>query len=486
MSKKTIIYAMFSIITLFSCDDRLDITPEDRQTSDTYFASPDDYQNALTGVYDMLGTTYLTQILGEIASDNSLCGGENATDVLDWQQIDDMTHNADNGQLRQIFVWMYGGIARANFIIDNQDKIDFDGKAQIIAEAKFLRTYFYFQLVKYFGSIPYYGDKQITLEETQTIDRMPLDELYGNLETDLTSILDDLPWQQAIDGRATKGAALALLGKIYLFQNKFQPAANALDQVIQSGNYDLMENYADIFTLTNENNIESVFEIQYSGAEDGASFECFECVEGNVAVGFMGPRFTGGDYSPYKNGFSFNVPTPEFYNTFAGNDIRRNVAIFDINAFVADHPDVTFTEGYEHTGYFNGKYIPYDETVLPDANINHSNNYRAIRFADVLLMAAEAYSRGSLGDATARQYLNRVRERVGLQDVTSSGDALTQDIWKERRLELAGEGHRFFDQVRTGQTSSIPGFVPGKNELFPIPRVEIELAGNRWEQNPGY
>ncbi len=486
MNYKKIILLSLLVVAFYSCDDYVELVPEDKQTSESYFASPDDYQNALVGVYDMLGTTYLTQILGEIASDNSLCGGENATDVLDWQQIDDMTHNADNGQLRQIFGWMYGGIARANFIIGNQDKLDFEGKDQIIAEARFLRTYFYFELVKYFGAVPYYGDQILTSEDIGSLDRMPVEELYGNLENDLLNAIENLPWQQAIDGKATKGAALSLLGKIYLFQNKFQQAASTLDQVIQSGNYDLIPNYKDIFTLANENNIESVFEIQYSGAETGASFECFACVEGNVAVGFMGPRFTGGDYSPYKNGFSFNVPTPEFYNTFAGNDERRNVAIFDINAFVADHPDVTFTEGYEHTGYFNGKYIPYDEAVLPDPNINHSNNYRAIRFADVLLMAAEAYNRGGLGDATARQYVNRVRERVGLQDVTSSGDALTQDIWKERRLELAGEGHRFFDQVRTGQTSSIPGFVPGKNELFPIPRVEIELAGNRWEQNPGY
>ncbi len=486
MNNKILYSALLLVITFISCDQDLEITPEDRQTSDSYFTTPDDYQNALVGVYDLLGTTYLTQILGEIASDNSLCGGENATDVLDWQQIDDMTHNADNAQLRQIFIWMYGGIARASFIMENQDKIDFEGKAQIIAETRFLRTYYYFQLVKFFGSVPYYGDKQITLEETQSIDRMPLDELYGNLENDLILAIEDLPWQQEIKGKVTKGAALALLGKIYLYQNKFTEAANALDQVIQSGQYDLLEDVNSIFLLSNENNVESVFEIQYSGSEDGASFECFACVEGNVAVGFMGPRFTAGNYSPYKNGFSFNVPTPELYNIYSSNDPRRDATILDINAFVADRPDVTFTEGYEHTGYFNKKYIPYEESVLPDANINHSNNYRAIRFADVLLMAAEAYNRGNLGDGTAREYVNRVRERAGLQEINSSGNTLTQDIWKERRLELAGEGHRFFDQVRTGQTSSIPGFTAGKNELFPIPRIEIELTGNRWAQNPGY
>lgn len=476
------------VITFFSCDDYLDISPVDRQTSENYFNTPDEYQDALVGVYDLLATTYLNNILGEIASDNALCGGENATDVLDWQQIDDMIHNPDNGQLRQIFRWMYAGIARANFIIVNQDKLDFDGKAQIIAETKFLRTYYYFELAKFFGGVPYYGNTQITIEETQSIDRMALEELYVNLENDLNEAISDLPWQQAIPGRATKGSALALLGKMYLYQDKFSEAANAFDQVIQSGQYQLVADYANIFPLTAENNIESVFEVQYSGTEDGASFGCFECVEGNVAVGFMGPRFTGDreSYAPYANGFSFNVPTQELYNAYTGLDVRRDNTIFDIEAFVAQNPDAAYNEGYEHTGYFNRKYIPYYEAVLPDANINHSNNYRAIRYSDVLLMAAEAYSRGGLGDATAQDYLNQVRNRAGLDNVTSTGGSLTNDIWKERRLELAGEGHRFFDQVRTGQTASIPGFTTGKNELFPIPRIEIELAGNRWAQNPGY
>ncbi|MGC1631228.1 MAG: RagB/SusD family nutrient uptake outer membrane protein, partial [Gelidibacter sp.] len=317
--------------------------------------------------------------------------------------------------------------------------------------------------------------------------RTPKAEVYAQLEKDLKTAIESLPWVQAQNGRATKGAALALLGKIYLYQDKYPEAAATLDQVITSGQYQLVPDFGKIFLNSNENNEESVFEVQYFGGE-GASFNCFQCVEGNIAVGFMGPRFLNGNFSPYTSGFSFNPPTAELFNAFSSDDARRNASILDMEAFVAERPDVTFSLGNtdDYTGYYNKKYIPYAEANLPDVNLTHSNNYRAIRYSDVLLMAAEAYNRGSIDDAKARTYINLVRDRAGLDDVTSSGSSLTQDIFKERRLELAGEGHRFFDQVRTGQISTIQGFKTGKNELFPIPRIEIELAGNRWTQNPGY
>ncbi len=481
------IMAILIIMIVYSCDDYLEILPEGQENTENYFNSKSDYEDALVGVYDLLSTTYLNNILGEIASDNSLAGGGDATDVLDWQQIDNMTHTPDNGALRSIFQWMYAGISRANYIMEFKDKIDFEGKEQILAENLFLRSYFYFELVKYFGDVPMYLNSRISIEQSQSIDRTPKEQVYAQLEQDLLIAIDDLPLQQNQNGRVTKGAALALLGKIYLYQEKFSEAANTLDQVINSGQYQLVQDFATIFLNSNENNVESVFEVQYFGGE-GASFGCFQCVEGNIAVGFMGPRFTGGNFAPFTSGFSFNPPTAELFNAFSADDERRDASILDMEAFVAARPSVTFNMGNpdDYTGYYNKKYIPYAEANTPDANLTHSNNYRAIRYSDVLLMAAEANNRGGINDVKAREYLNLVRARAGLDEITSSGSNLTQDIYNERRLELAGEGHRFFDQVRTGQTNSIPGFTPGKNELFPIPRIEIELAGNRWAQNPEY
>ena len=270
-----------------------------------------------------------------------------------------------------------------------------------------------------------------------------------------------------------------------MFQDKFNESAAVLESLINSGPHDLLEDYTNMFENDNENTIESVFEIQYTDLE-GAGFGCLQCSEGNVAVGFNGIRnYTGPDFD---SGFSFNVPTAETYNAFEDGDLRRDVAILDIEAW-AEITGATYSTGYEHTGYFNRKYIARKEgdSNIGDANLTNPNNYRAIRFADVLLMAAEALNRGGIDDGRAQMYLNRVRNRAGLEDVTSGGSALTSAIYQERRVELVGEGHHFFDLVRTGRAANaIEGFQTGKHELFPIPLIEIQLAGNRWEQNPGY
>ena len=487
--KNKIIYLIaitLTLVSVTSCDDYLDISPEGQQNSENYFNNPQDFQDALVGVYDLLATTALNNILGEIASDNSLCGGENPTDVLDWQQIDDMTHTPDNGELRRVWQWMYAGISRANYIVEFQDKIDFEGKEKILAENLFLRSYYYFELVKFFGDVPMYTEGRVSIAESQTIDKTPKSEIYAKLEADLLAATESLPWQQTQQGRVTKGAAWALLGKIYLYQNKFNESADALNKVIASGQYQLVSDFSRIFKNNNENNVESVFEVQYSGSQEGAGFGCFQCVEGNYVVGFMGPRFRGGDFTPYASGFSFNVPVQELVNAYDSGDTRLESTILDIEAFVSTRPDVTYNLGAEHTGYFNKKYIPYaDDIVLQDQNINRSNNYRAIRYVDVLLMAAEANLQASVQKDNPQDLLDQVRDRA-FGDSNNRITASLENILNERRLELAGEGHRFFDQVRTGSAASIPGFVPNKNEVFPIPRIEIELAGNRWEQNQGY
>jgi len=462
-SKLNLVIITFAVLfSIQSCDDYLEILPPGQENSENFFNSPDDYEAALIGVYDILSTTYLNNILGEIASDNSLCGGENPTDVLDWQQIDDMIHTPDNGALRTIFQQMYAGISRANYIVEFQDKIDFERKQELLAENLFLRSYYYFELVKFFGDVPLYINGRISIEETQSI----------------------IPWQQSQEGRVTKGAALALLGKMYLFQGKYNEAAATLDQVISSSQYQLEQNFGSIFLNGNENNEESVFEVQYFG-EEGGGFGCFQCVEGNIAVGFMGPRFSGGDYAPFADGFSFNVPVQDVVDMYESGDTRLAATVFDIDAFVALNPDVSYNLGAEHTGYFNLKYIPYAEANAPDPHLTHSNNYRAIRYADVLLMSAEANLQASSPVRDPQTLLDAIRDRA-FGDVNNRIPATLESVLDERRLELAGEGHRFFDQVRTGQTGSIPGFTTNKNELFPIPRIEIELAGNRWSQNQGY
>jgi hypothetical protein len=294
-----------------------------------------------------------------------------------------------------------------------------------------------------------------------------------------------------VKGRITKGAALALLGKAYLYQDKFTEAATTLDEVINDGPYSLYPDFAGLFRVVNENNNpETVFDIQYIGLE-GGSYGCFVCLEGFVAVGFQGIR--GYEGPIYSDGNSYNLPTQDLYDEFEVSDPRRDVAILDIEAFKASQPDpslVKYVEGAGgHTGYYNNKYSKrLDELGQPDTDLTSPINHKVIRYADVLLMAAEAHNRKpAANDALARQYLNEVRDRVDMTPVNSSGAALTTAIHHERRVELAGEGVHFFDLVRTGRAATeIPGFQTNKNELFPIPQIEIDLAGAGWDQNQGY
>lgn len=479
---KTILLLLILVMSFGCSEDYLDKTEEYNIDSENYFNSEEDYNNALIGVYDILQSTYVNVLLGEIASDNTLSGGESATDVIGFQQVDEMTHTPVNDNLDDLWDWNFAGIQRANYILEFEGKTEFEGREKIIAETRFLRAYFTFELVKWFGPLPLKGDERFVLGDEKSIPRAPVSEVYDQIESDLLFAIDHLDYTAPQVGRATKGAAQALLGKAYLYQEDFTNAALYLRAVITDGPYALSD-FHTLFEFEGENNEESVFEVQYTG-EEGAGFGCLQCSEGNVAVGFQGVRnYSGPDF---ESGFSFNVPTQEAYDMFSENDIRKDLSILDIDAWAAEE-GATFAIGYKHTGFFNRKYLPRKNENSGDANLTQPNNYRAIRYADVLLMAAEALNRGSIDDATAKTYLNLVRERAGLIPVDVAGSNLTEAILAERRLELIGEGHRFFDLVRTGRAAQkIDGFTSGKNNLFPVPLEEIEFSEGNWNQNPGY
>ncbi|OMQ13571.1 RagB/SusD family nutrient uptake outer membrane protein [[Flexibacter] sp. ATCC 35103] len=483
-----IMLALFS--TIISCsDDFVSPKPEYSIDSENYFNSKSDYDEALVAAYDLLQSTYANALLGEIASDNTLAGGESPTDVIGWQQVDDMIHTPVNSNLRDIWNWMFAGVQRANYILEFKDKTDFEGKTQLLAETRFLRAYYQFELVKWFGGIPMKGDARFKVGDEKTVPRSSVQEVYASIEADLIFASANLSPTASQKGRVTKGAAQALLGKAYLYEGKFVQAASAFDAVINSGKYTLQSDYDAMFEMAGENGPESVFEVQYTDVE-GAGFTCLQCSEGNVAVGFSGIRnYTGPLFS---SGFSFNIPTKESADAFETGDKRKDVAILDIAAWAASNAGVSYGKGNEDTGYFNRKYLPRKRSAEAqgDLNLTNPNNYRAIRYADVLLMAAEAYNRGAIDDTKAKTYLNQVRRRAfgdNNHDISVTGAALTDFILAERRVELFGEGHRFFDLVRTGKAAGkIPGFKANKNELFPLPIEEIQFANGNWQQNPGY
>ena len=313
------------------------------------------------------------------------------------------------------------------------------------------------------------------------MERTPVGEVYAQIEKDLIEAIVDLPIQQFQVGRVTKGAAQGLLGKVYLYQEKFSEAANILEPLV--GLYTLPADPGSVFLVEGENGPESVFEIQHSKESNGWNWGWMpQGTEGNFSVIHHGIRGYNGPV--YSSGWSFNVPTQDLVDAFDSGDKRKNASVLDIVAW-ADANSAQYNEGYEHTGYFNNKYIPRAGYSKNTTELNYENNYRYIRYADVLLMAAEANNRGGISDSKAQSYLNQVRSRAGVSSVNETGSALTQAIWDERRLEFAGEGHRFFDLVRTGQAANeISGFVAGKHEVFPIPQTEIDISG--LTQNPGY
>jgi len=485
--QKSLLFAGLMVLSMTQtgCDKFLTVDPPYTQDVENFFQTPEDYDRALTGAYDMLQASFLTLWMGEIASDNSIAGGESVNDSPGLHQIDAMSHGGVNNELRNVLRWNYTGVTRANYILEHKDNIDFPGKAHVLAEAKFLRAYYYFELVKYFGDVPLIIDRRIGIEEALQIPRSPKSDVYAQIEKDLKESSEVLNPVASQKGRATKGAAQAFLGKVYLYQNKFTEAAATFDEVIASGSFSLIANYNDLFSVANENNSETVFDVQYTGLE-GGSYGCLICLEGNAAVGFQGIRQYNGPV--YGDGNSYNLPTQELYDAFSSIDGRRAATILDIDAFIASQPNpasITYAIGAGgHTGFYNNKYIKRQgEIGLPDNDLTSPVNYRVIRYADVLLMAAEAHYQ--LGHtATSQQLVNQVRGRAGVPGIPVNSIDV---IYRERRYELSGEGLRFFDLVRTGQAPTyIDNFVIGKHELFPIPQVEIDLAGGHWAQNPGY
>jgi hypothetical protein len=493
-----IITALFLITLVSSCKKWVDYnTHDDYQVTDLdYLKSGADYQTMAVSVYSPLQWLNQAVPVADIASDNSVAGGENASDVLNLQQIDDYTITTNNGTLADLWQSAYEGINRANYLTQYKDQnpsgeaITFAGKEAMYGEVYFLRSYYYFTLVKFFGDVPLFAEKRLSITDSRTLQRSPKADVYKQIELDLTNAIAVLPTSPAQPGRITKYAAQALLGKVYLYENKFDDAAAMLENVV-NGPFSLVTNFASIFLKSGENGTESVFEIQYSNLSPYYNWGGATRGQGNYSVQQCGIRGLNGT-SPFAAGWSTNLPTQDLANAYSAGDQRKDATIMDIEAYKTAHPEFNITyqvAPFKNTGLYNQKYLPRKGETSGQLELNYDNNFRTIRYAEVLLMAAEANNRKtSPDDVKAKTYLNKVRQRAfgdNLHDVSATGDALKQAIWTERRLELGMEGDRFFDLVRTGQAATkITGFVVGKNEVFPIPQTEVDISG--LTQNNGY
>ncbi|MEI6865707.1 RagB/SusD family nutrient uptake outer membrane protein [Flavicella sp.] len=486
------------ILSIFvSCSDFVDFDPHDEfeVTEADYLQSQSDYETMAVSCYTPMQWLNQLVVIGDIASDNAVAGGENAADVVALQNINDLSRlTSNNTTLQDLYLSAYEGVNRVNYLVSYKDAnllgntISWDGKEAMYGELYFLRAYYYFNLVRLYGDVVLFTDRKLSLTDFGTLQRSPKADVYAQIEVDLNAAISALPTSQAQDGRITKYTAQALLGKVYVYQEKFSEAANVLDNVV-NGPFTLVSNFDDIFLLEGENGSESILEVQYSKDQAYYNWAGHTRGQGNYAVQQCGVRsINGTDDMPYNSGWSCNLPTQDLADAYQEGDQRKDATCFDIEAYVAANPslDITYQAApHDKTGLYNKKYLPRKGQTAGQIELNYENNHRIIRYSEVLLLAAEANLRSSSVDvAKAQLYLDMVRDRAFGDDshrVTATVDA----VWNERRLELAMEGDRFFDLVRTGQASSkIDNFVIGKHELFPIPQDEINISG--LTQNPGY
>ena len=449
----------------------------------------------LANTQELLTSYSWSVMAAEIASDNALKGGDARIDRLSFAMIDDFTLYPTNQVLSDIWNTMYGGYNRASYAYIKGKEIP-NVSQNYLAEALFLRAFYAYNLIEWFGHFPRineYDDNNdpILSYSSRGVRINLLIEIKAMLEQ---AILITVDHGVSSSGRSviTKNAMLAFLSKTLVKMRNYGEAKNVLDEIISSNQYSLGTNYETIFDdgLT----ASSVFDIDCTDAIQ-AGWGNFLLSQGNLMAGFQGIRnYVGPEYS---YGYGFNIPTEESYNSFESGDIRRDIAILNITEWVSQ-TGASYTEGYQHTGFFNKKYLPRRvQSQAGNTALTNGNDIKVVRYAELLLLRSElSFYTGEANEAL--YYLNLVRNRAGLEDIiiedvssNNFNSELGDFILQERRSEFMGEGKRFFDLVRLGKASeNLPGFTDGKNEVFPIPQSFIDLV-NFSEmgiiiQNPGY
>lgn len=487
-------------ISLVSCSkDFLELDPVDAglSLSENYYRNEAECFNGLVATYDVLrknsgGFENMITMMNA-GSDDHVAGGGGATDGVGIQSFSNFTISPTT--MPESF-WNdhYQGISRANILISKLPAASMDAavKDRFAAEAKALRAIYYFNLVRMFKNIPLITEP-LTAGNIYSQTQAAPSAVYAQIEQDLLDAIDVLPTTVPSDqlGRLTKGAAKAILGKVYLYDNKASLAAAQLADVngtpgsTSSYGYKLLTNFNDLWAVSNKFNTESILETNHSSLGNsywgiwGSASD-----EGNTVNVMCGPRGyvrNNASAPDLPSGWSFNVISQDLYNVLQ-SDPRFGATILDLKA-MKQAGQIDYIAGYQDTGYFLNKFIPRQSDVTTgqgDAVLNYKQNTYIIRLADTYLLEAEAL--GGTG-ARAQALLDAVRIRAGLPSVPVSLDA----IKTERRKELAGEGHRFFDLVRWNEAAtklSSRGFVAGKHEIFPIPYKELQ--NTQIVQNPNY
>ncbi len=502
MKYKAIIFLVFCS-ALFSCKkDFLNKTDPTRIGVDIFYKDEAQVNRAINGIYGQLqGITSVNYIFKEMQSDNTTID-LNPSDrggAAGWEAFEYSTVNSGNGEISNLWNRYYSALYNVNLSIEKLSEsttIDDAAKVPLNAELKFLRAFLYFDLVRYFGNVALVNNTFKTPAEAfEVIRTESVDQVYAQIEADLKEAVAGLPAKAdqpaALKGRATKGSALATLGEMYLTVKKYPEAVTTLQSILPMG-YSLMPDYADVFNTENKNNAESVFEIQYQGDNDLGEWSNFMYVfapreSSSSIVGFAGQGLGGR-----------NIPTNDMIAAYEAGDLRK---------------DVSLKTGYTKNGVFYP--IPYVNKYNHPHSIpgRTNDNWPIYRYADVLLMLAEAINEATGPGSEAEGYLNEVRDRAGLDPLNGLGkDAFRTAVLKERRVELAFENHRWFDLKRTMTPAELAAFMNahGAEEkahptvarggvafnnldyvyeateyILPIPAAQI-LINDKLTQNDGY
>lgn len=491
MSKNKLpVFLLALLLMPVACNkDFLDRQPLNELTDGNYFQTEQQAVLAVNGIYsilrewDCISFPYLgtTDIISDDADK-----GSTPTDALYMLEMDELTFNSTNSAVEGAWRGYFKVIAASNLILANLPNVEMPDatRARLAGEAKFLRAYAYFLLVQWFGDVPLIT-RPLGGSEYYTQTRRPKAEVFAQIEADLADAIAGLPekskYPAADLGRVTKGAARGILAKVYMVKKEFAKAEATLLEIVNSGEYSLLPKYSDNFLRVGENGAESVFEIQAVALEPENGVTSPGATPYNMVQGVRGvPNL----------GWGFNRPSDNLVASYEVGDPRREATVIYVGEVLPDGTTIVQDNPEIINERFNQKAWVGSHPGLQD---NGPGNIRVLRYSDILLLLAEALNENGK-PADALVYLNQVRARARgtnnfiLPNVTvTDQNQLRERIYKERRVELAMEQHRWFDLLRWGRAAQAmtavgKNFVAGKHELLPLPQAEVDLAG--LPQNP--
>ncbi|GAB3499997.1 RagB/SusD family nutrient uptake outer membrane protein [Spirosoma knui] len=478
MRKKLILLLLLATST-FSCKDFLALTPEYQISDQTFYKNQNDFATALTGVYSTFRGMFSSSVLymTELTTDNTeIQWSSPSTDEM---QMDQNAVTATNTYVQSVWNTCLYTISRSNAILNRIDGVNFDqaAKDQIKGEARFLRAYAYFYLVRLYGNAPIITQTFSSPAQVASADLAlkPRDEVYKVILADLAEAETLLPATLNTDKtRASRMTVKSLLGKVHLTLKNYDQAATKLKEVVDAKSYSLVPNYQALFTNGNNNLAESIFEIQYvSGRSMGNNYSAiFTPAITSMAI-----------FSNNLQGAGRITPTLDLFKAYEAGDARKTVSVND---------SVTLIGGKKSYSRYGLKFVDFKAIDLSDGSVT----FIPLRYADVVLMYAEVLNeQGKTADALP--YINLVRTRAKLPNLASTSQAdVRLALEKERQVEFLYEGHRWFDLVRTGRAQTVMNAHYANLKLsfrlddfelvFPIPQNEVDLNPTVVKQNPGY